>query len=57
MFSFLKKHLTITEMVLICAGIFFFVSTIFIASGGDLSVNYFAKFLYIIGILLLVFKS
>ncbi len=57
MLSFLRNHINFTEIILIFAGISFFLSTIYIASGGDLSVNYFAKALYIVGTILLIFKS
>ena len=57
MFSFLRNQINYIEIILILAGISFFVSTIYIASGGDLSINYFAKALYITGTVLLIFKK
>jgi len=57
MLFFLRNQINYIEIILILAGISFFVSTIYIAGGGDLSLNYFAKVLYITGTVLLIFKK
>lgn len=57
MYTFLKNNINYIEIILICAGLFFFISTIYIAHGGDLMVNYLAKTFYIFGTILLVFKK
>lgn len=57
MYSFLRNNINYIEIILICAGLSFFISTVYIAGGGDLGINYFAKFLYISGTLLLIFRK
>ncbi|OGI77386.1 hypothetical protein A3C57_02045 [Candidatus Nomurabacteria bacterium RIFCSPHIGHO2_02_FULL_33_12] len=55
MFSFIRNQINYVEIILIFAGLSFFISTVYIANGGDLAVNYIAKILYITGTVLLVF--
>jgi hypothetical protein len=57
MHTFLRNNISYIEIILICSGLFFFISTIYIAQGGDLMINYLAKAFYILGIILLVFKK
>jgi len=57
MFSFLRSQINYIEIILILAGISFFISTLYIWSGGGLSINYIAKALYITGTVLLIFKK
>jgi len=57
MLFFLRNQINYIEIILVLAGISFFVSTIYIAGGGDLSLNYFAKVLYITGTVLLIFEK
>lgn len=57
MYTFLRNNINYIEVILICAGLLFFISTIYIANGGDLTINYFAKAFYIFGTILLVFKK
>lgn len=56
MISFFNEKLNIVEIILISAGFLFFASIIYMAFGGDLSVNYFAKAVYIFGTILLIYK-
>lgn len=57
MLNFFTKQITKTEIILIIAGIVFFISTLYIANGGDLLANYIAKFIYILGTIFLIWKS
>lgn len=57
MYIFLKNNINYIEIILIFAGLLFFASTVYIANGGDLNVNYLAKAFYILGTVLLIFKK
>jgi len=56
MFRLIKNQINFTELVLIVSGLLFIISTIYVAFGGDLSVNYLAKGFYILGTMLLIYK-
>ncbi|MEX2369116.1 MAG: hypothetical protein WD552_01850 [Candidatus Paceibacterota bacterium] len=49
-------NLTIFEKILIFAGLLFFANVIYIASGGDFTLLYAAKGVYLFGIALLLFE-
>jgi hypothetical protein len=51
------KNLASAEKILIFSGLLFLSSVIYIASGGDLLLNYLAKGFYIFGTLVLIFKK
>lgn len=57
MIHFLNEKLTYIETILISAGFLFIASVVYMALGGDLSVNYFAKGLYILGTILLIYRT
>lgn len=57
MIHFLNEKLTYIETILISAGFLFIASVVYMALGGDLSVNYFAKGVYILGTILLIYRT